>query len=159
MNKSEINITVNRNIKPAVSKNWLENVTRQVLEAECVEQPVEMGLVITDGKTVQKLNRIYRSRDEATDVLSFQVASNADQKSDEPFVNAPDGVRHLGEVIISYPQALKQAQQQGQSVVRELALLIVHGMLHLLNYDHELPAEARGMRRRESEILRLLKSK
>ncbi len=159
MNKIEINITVNRNIKPAVSKNWLENVTRQVLEAECVEQPVEMGLVITDGKTVQKLNRIYRSRDEATDVLSFQVASNADQKSDEPFVNAPDGVRHLGEVIISYPQALKQAQQQGQSVVRELALLIVHGMLHLLNYDHELPAEARGMRRRESEILRLLKSK
>ena len=159
MNKIEINITVNRNIKSAVSKNWLENVTRQVLEAECVEQPVEMGLVITDGKTVQKLNRIYRSRDEATDVLSFQVASNADQKSDEPFVNAPDGVRHLGEVIISYPQALKQAQQQGQSVVRELALLIVHGMLHLLNYDHELPAEARGMRRRESEILRLLKSK
>ena len=159
MNKIEINITVNRNIKPAVSKNWLENVTRQVLEAECVEQPVEMGLVITDGKTVQKLNRIYRSRDEATDVLSFQVASDADQKSDEPFVNAPDGVRHLGEVIISYPQALKQAQQQGQSVVRELALLIVHGMLHLLNYDHELPAEARGMRRRESEILRLLKSK
>jgi len=159
MNKIEINITVNRNIKPAVSKNWLENVTRQVLEAECVEQPVEMGLVITDGKTVQKLNRIYRSRDEATDVLSFQVASNADQKSDEPFVNAPDGVRHLGEVIISYPQALKQAQQQGQSVVRELALLIVHGTLHLLNYDHELPAKARRMKHRESEILRLLKSK
>jgi len=158
MDQIEVNISVKRNMKLAVSQSWLENVTRHILEAESISWNTEMGLLITDSETVQRLNRIYRGENEPTDVLSFQIAPGANQKSEQPFVSAPDGIRHLGEVIISYPQASKQAKERGHSVARELALLIVHGTLHLLGYDHELPAEARRMRGRESEIMPLLKA-
>jgi probable rRNA maturation factor len=158
MAKIEINIIVKRSMNLKVSKSWIQKVARQVLEAESIRQPAEMGLLITDVKGIQRLNRIYRGKDEPTDVLSFQIAPDGDQKSELTFVNAPDGIRHLGEVIISYPQALKQAQERGHSVAQELALLIIHGTLHLLGYDHQLPAEAGRMRNRESEIIASLKT-
>src|SRR4030042_1290206 len=81
------------------------------------------------------------------------------QKPEQSFVDPPDGVRHLGEVMISYTQAVKQAQEQGHNVAQELALLIVHGVLHLLGYDHELPQENQLMRAKENEILGILDSK
>jgi len=154
----EVNISVKRNMKLEVSKDWLKNITRQVLEAESIRQPTEMGLLITDVKAIQRLNRIYRGEDEPTDVLSFQLTPNGCQKSEPTFVSAPDGVRHLGEVIISYIQASKQAEERGLSVAHELTLLIIHGTLHLLGYNHERPAEARMMRNRESEILASLRT-
>src|SRR4030042_2545361 len=114
-----------------------------------------MGLVIPDSKTVQKLNRTYRGKDQPTDVLAFHMSPDTIQESELRFIGPPDGVRHLGEVVISYPQAVKQAQEQGHSVAQELALLIVHGVLHLLSYDHELPEEEQQMKARENEILKL----
>jgi probable rRNA maturation factor len=113
-------------------------------------------LLITDSKTVQKLNRIYRGEDKPTDVLAFQMVPGMDQEPGLPFVSPPDGIRHLGEVVISYPQAVKQAQELGHGVARELALLIVHGILHLLGYDHEPPEGEQKMRDKENEILSLL---
>ena len=69
------------------------------------------------------------------------------------FPQPPDGVRHLGEVIISYPQAVIQAEEHQHSVKRELAILIIHGVLHLLGYDHETPELEQQMIAREREIL------
>jgi len=156
MIKSEINVSIKRNIDLPVAKNWLESIARRVLEGESITSSAEMGLLITDSKTVQRLNRIYRGEDKPTDVLAFQMTPHEIQESGAPFVTPPDGIRHLGEVVISYPQAVKQAQEQGHGVTRELALLIVHGILHLLGYDHELPEEERIMRDKENEILSLL---
>lgn len=154
----EINISIKRNMAIAVDKSWLERISRKVLEAGHISPSIEMGLLITDSKAIQRLNRIYRGENEPTDVLSFQMTLNANQESELPFVDAPDGIRHLGEVVISYPQALKQAQERGHSVARELALLIVHGILHLLGYDHESLADAQKMRNKESEIMSSLGS-
>jgi probable rRNA maturation factor len=152
----DINISIKRNIDLPVERNWLEKVARRVIEAEKIASSTEMGLLITDSQTIQKLNRIYRGEDKPTDVLAFQMTSDVDQELELPFVSAPDGIKHLGEVIISYPQAEKQAREQGHGVTRELALLIVHGILHLLGYDHELPADEQKMRDKENKILSVL---
>jgi len=70
-----------------------------------------------------------------------------------PFVIPPDGVLHLGEVIISYPQAVIQAEEHHHSIKREIAILTIHGVLHLLGYEHDKPGLERQMRAREAEIL------
>ena len=156
MVKPEINISIKRNIDLPVEKNWLERIARRVLEVESIAPSAEMGLLITDSQTIQKLNRIYRGEDKPTDVLAFQMTPGTSQEPEQPFVHPPDGIRHLGEVVVSFPQAVTQAQEQGHGVTRELALLIVHGILHLLGYDHELPEEEQKMRDKENKILSVL---
>ena len=64
-----------------------------------------------------------------------------------------NGVRYLGDIVISYPQAVEQALEAGHSVKRELTLLVIHGLLHLLEYDHEEPGDAVRMRGREASLL------
>jgi rRNA maturation RNase YbeY len=83
------------------------------------------------------------------------MSPDTSQESELSFVYPPDGIRHLGEVVISYPQAVKQAQERGHGVAQELTLLIVHGILHLLGYDDELPEMEKQMKARENEILKL----
>jgi probable rRNA maturation factor len=156
MFKLEISASIKRNLDLPVDKKWLEGVARRVLEVEGISSPAEMGLLITDSRTIRKLNRIYRGVDAPTDVLAFQMTAAIGGEPAGQFVNAPDGIKHLGEVIISYPQAVRQARDLGQGVTHELALLIVHGVLHLLGYDHELPAEKQSMKDKENEILALL---
>jgi len=89
--------------------------------------------------------------DEGTDVLAFYMLPQG--AADSLFALPPDGVIRLGEVIISYPQAVAQARERRHSTQRELALLIIHGILHLLGYDHEEPEEECKMRHREGELL------
>ena len=156
MAEPEINISVEQKLKVSLEEGWLQRVALRTLEAEGIASPAEMGLVITDSKTIQKLNRTYRGEDQPTDVLAFHMTPDTSQESELRFVGPPDGVHHLGEVVISYPQAVRQAQEQGHGVTQELALLIIHGILHLLGYDHELPEEDQQMKARENEILKRL---
>jgi probable rRNA maturation factor len=110
-----------------------------------------VGLVFTDAETVRQLNQQYRGVDEPTDVLAFYMLSG--READDSFALPPDGVTRLGEVIMSYPQAVAQAAEQGHSTERELALLVIHGILHLLGYDHEETDDEDRMRAREKELL------
>jgi len=106
--------------------------------------------VITGPHTIRQLNRSYRGRDETTDVLSFALLEDSQAIT---FITPPNGVSHLGEVILSYPQAAIQAQEHKHPLERELALLVIHGMLHLLGHDDEdTKAEAR-MRAEEQRVL------
>lgn len=154
----EINISVKRNIVIEVDREWIERIVRRVLELEDVAPHTELGLLITDSKAIQRLNRIYRDKNEPTDVLSFQMTSDRGKSTKPSFVSPPDGVRHLGEVVISYQQAIEQAREHHHSIARELVLLIVHGTLHLLGYDHELTVQARKMKTKENRILSLLEA-
>jgi probable rRNA maturation factor len=149
--KDQVGIHVEDKFRASVDRGWVRNMVRQVLEAEAATSPYEVGLVFTDSETVQRLNRDYRGVNEPTDVLAFYQLP---QKGTEfSFAVPPDGVTRLGEVIISYPQAVAQAREQGHSNERELALLIIHGILHLLGYDHEKPEAEHKMRKRERELL------
>lgn len=147
----EIGIHTEQKFKDCVDEEWVRKIAREVLKAEGVASPLEMSLVFTDSETVQKLNRDYRGVDEPTDVLAFYMLP--EKETAPSFVLPPDGVTRLGEVIVSYPQAVEQAKEQGHSVNKELALLIIHGILHLLGYDHEQPEEEAKMRAREKELL------
>ena len=147
----EIEIFVEKEFRGVVDEDWVRRIAQTVLKTEGVAPPYEVGLVFTDSETVKQLNRDYRGVDEPTDVLAFYM--HPQKEVDDSFALPPDGVTRLGEVIISYPQAAEQAREQGHSTEKELALLIIHGVLHLLGYDHEEPEGENKMRGRERELL------
>ena len=149
--REQIGIHVEEKFRGMVDEGWVRKTAQTVLKAEGVAPPYEVSLVFTDSEAVKQLNRDYRGVDEPTDVLAFCMLSQ--KEVDDSFALPPDGVTRLGEVIVSYPQAVAQAREQGHSPERELALLIIHGILHLLGYDHEEPEEEARMRKRERELL------
>jgi probable rRNA maturation factor len=116
----------------------------------------EVTLVITDDAAVQMLNRDYRSVDAPTDVLSFAAQEEADDAPelvDLPPELAAELANYLGDVIIAYPYATRQAAHYQNSVAAELRLLAVHGVLHLLGYDHATPDEEAAMWTLQNTIL------
>ena len=147
----EVEISIEEKFRGVVDQGWVRRIAQTVLGSEGVVPPYEVSLVFTDSETVQKLNRDYRGVDETTDVLAFCMLPQ--KEADSSFALPPDGVTRPGEVIISYPQAVEQAKEQGHSTERELALLVIHGILHLLGYDHKEPEEEAKMRTREKELL------
>ncbi len=147
----EINVLFDEGLEGCPEASWLQRVAEQVLVAQNVSSTAELGLVIATQERVQELNRNYLGRDEPTDVIAFSMLSGEGDLP--PFVPPPDGVLHLGEVIISYPQAQIQAEEHGHSIEREITILIIHGVLHLLGYEDEKPELKRLMSAREKEIL------
>ena len=131
------------------SPSELQAIAARTLHVEGVAGPLELGVWITDEAELHALNRTYRGVDSPTDVLSFG------DEQDEPvaFVSAPETTRHLGDIAISFPHVARQAAEYGHSRQRELAYLLVHGLLHLLGYDHEDPDDAATMRRHEEAVL------
>jgi len=148
----EINVLIEEGVAQSLEAGWLQDITGQVLVAQGAGSGAELGLVIAGQERVRQLNRDYLGRDEPTDVIAFALLPEQ-SAGGEPFVPPPDGLLHLGEVIISYPQAVAQAEEQGHAVNREIAILIIHGVLHLLGYDDEEPERKREMSAREKELL------
>ena len=103
---------------------------------------VELSILLCDDAFIHPLNRDYRGKDRPTDVLSFSQREEGDP--DDPV---------LGDVIISIERAQEQADDRGHTLGVELALLLVHGILHLLGYDHEIEEEAEEMEAKERELL------
>ena len=149
----EINVLIDGDFTECPEESWLKNAIEQVLQTQDIDSNVELGLVITSQEKVWELNRSYRRENKPTDVLAFYMTPDAEGIGLSDFVIPPDDVRHLGEVIISYPQAVRQSQEQAHTAEMELAILVVHGVLHLLGYDHADPEPERLMKAREAEIL------
>jgi probable rRNA maturation factor len=143
----QVNVRVDAPFRNKVREDWLRLIAGRVLAAEGVP-PAEVGLVITGDRALQTLNRSYRGEDAPTDVLSFALTEGG-----QDFVLPPDGLLRLGEVVVSLPTARRQAQQAGRPVEEELSHLVVHGLLHLLGYDHREEREEREMRAREETLL------
>ena len=154
----EINVLIDEGFKGCPEVGWLQSVAEQVLVAQNAGSRVELGLVIATQERVQQLNLSYLGRDEPTDVLAFSAIEEIGSDF-PPFVTPPDGVLHLGEVIISYPQAVTQAEEHRHSIKREIAILIIHGVLHLLGYEHDKPELKQKMSAREEEILSRIEGK
>lgn len=116
----------------------------------------EIGIAITSDEEIQGYNRDYRGVDAATDVLSFPTQESGEQSSESP--NLPEALRteidrYLGDIMIAFPYAERQARHFGNSVADELLLLAVHGTLHLLGHDHATPEAEREMWALQEEIL------
>jgi len=154
----EINVLIDEELEKPIDAVWLQGIAEQALIFQGVSSNAELGLVIASQEKVRQLNRDYLGKDRPTDVIAFSMLPEpSPQETPEtdplPFVVPPDGVLHLGEVIISYPQAVIQAEEHQHSVKREIAILIIHGILHLLGYEHDKPALRRQMTAREADIL------
>jgi len=145
----EVNIQMAAAYRGRLDPVWVEQVARAVLETEGTGGPVEVGILIAGAQRVRALNRRYLGHDYPTDVIAFALTEG---EGPPP----PDGVSHLGEAIVSYPQARQQAARYGHSLQRELALLIAHGVLHLLGYDDQDPRREPLMRAREAAVLERL---
>ena len=118
-----------------------------VLRIEHFDAPAEISVSFVDNEQIRKLNAQYRNKDEVTDVLSFPMGENGVYD-----VNHETGAKVLGDIVISMPKVIEQAEKFGHSVDREAAYLTAHSLLHLLGYDHEKGGLDR-VRMREKEEL------
>lgn len=151
-----IDIVIDEPFVALVDGDNIAAVVRATLQNQAVNH-AEISLVITDDGTIHELNRTYRSVDAPTDVLSFSSREMDDET--QVLVDAPPELAallnaQLGDVIIAYPYAARQARRFGNSAAAELRLLAVHGTLHLLGYDHDTPDAEAEMWTRQEEILR-----
>ena len=132
-----------------ISTSRLVTVISATLSANQVrESDVELTLVVTDDSQIQELNNQYLGVDSPTDVLSFPL--------DE--MDPETNLRYLGDIIISYPRCLEQAQKSGHTSEAEIELLVVHAVLHLLGFDHAEPDEKAQMWDLQMKILTELKT-
>ncbi len=124
-----------------IPASLLERAARAALAHQAAEG--DLTIVLTDDARLRELNRAYLGIDAPTDVLSFPAAETD-----------PDtGSKYLGDILISMPRAVEQAQAGGHPVESETQLLVVHGILHLLGFDHARPEEKRRMWAAQAQIL------
>jgi probable rRNA maturation factor len=137
-------------------------LARVVLDAERVTADVEMSLLFVDEQTIAELNERFLGSEGPTDVLSFPMDDELPPGGRQPDqggrgpgspADAAEPPSVLGDVVVCPRVATRQATERGATLDDELSLLVVHGVLHLLNYDHADPAEEAAMQRRERELL------
>ncbi len=150
-----------------VDERFFQKVSEACLGELGIDNKTEISLAIVGDGRMRKLNKIYRGKNRVTDVLSFGDKSvlpyivkafpRLKKGEDMEFVEPPDGVKRLGEIVICYPRAKKQAKEAGHSLESELTVLLVHGILHLAGYDHEKSdKEADEMGKLEDKIKKSL---
>lgn len=146
----EVDITVTREAGEwPEDAEWLaERAALATLSAvwDPADGPAELSVVLADDSLVQTLNRDYRGKDKPTNVLSFALT-----EADSP--EAEDAPTLLGDVVLAWETLVRESEEQGKTLSNHLCHLVVHGVLHLLGYDHEVDAEAEEMERLEVEVL------
>ncbi len=117
-----------RKEKGKVRIRWVRDIVGKLLDIQGLEG-IELSIYLTDDETIRLLNKNFRGKDKATDVLSFIYDEQV------------GGYKLLGEIVISIDTAKRQAKELGHSLEEEIKRLLVHGFVHLLGYDHELGEE------------------
>lgn len=138
--------------------SFQDEENERVIERVCEEAALvyalgpnaEISILLCHNDYIHKLNKQYRNIDRPTDVLSFAL-----NEGDEDGYDGPDTAL-LGDIVISLEKVDEQAKEYGHSFERELAYLTIHGMLHILGYDHQTPEEKAEMRKEEEFVLQRL---
>ncbi len=159
----DVQVQVQEDLRPLVPEAWLRGTVVKALD---VLDEDGASLLIADDEVMTELNGVHRGMWETTDVLSFSFehwgayygGGEAPFERTEKFVLPSSMSAGMGEVVVSYPQARRQAREAGRSMERELEALIVHGLVHLAGHDHEEAGEAAAMRAVEEAILSELRS-
>ncbi|MEH6904326.1 rRNA maturation RNase YbeY [Neobacillus drentensis] len=128
----------------------IERVITFAAKKQMVEAHSEVSITFVSNERIQEINREYRDKDKPTDVISFAMEELGEGEVELIGADMP---RVLGDIIISIPKAIEQAEEYGHSFLRELGFLAVHGFLHLLGYDHMTEEEETEMFTRQKEIL------
>ena len=136
-------ITVHEKFREAVNDQVLTSAAEAALHAAEIQDSPSLSIRITDDDEIRSLNDQYRGIDKATDVLSFSA----------DFTDPDIDSRYLGDIVISFLQAEEQATKRGHLVDEELQLLVIHGILHLMGFDHADPDEKDRMWELQGRIL------
>jgi probable rRNA maturation factor len=139
-----VRVSSSRDPEP-LALDAFESLAVFVLRMEDAPDAVELSVALVDSAEISRLNAAYRGVDGPTDVLSFGCDEPEPVASDEPI--------SIGDVVIAPEVALRQATELGTTAESELDLLLVHGVLHLLGYDHGSDEDAAAMQARETAIL------
>lgn len=129
----------------------IHNVLNETARRHALSEAAEVSLTLVDDEQIHELNRDYRGVDRPTDVISFAL-----EEGDEPAIIGGPAEMLLGEIVISMETAMRQAAEYGHSLEREVAFLALHGMLHLLGYDHMTQEDEKRMFDKQTEILAAL---
>jgi probable rRNA maturation factor len=129
---------------------WSELANLEALGEEIAKRLLKLtdgdvAVLFTNDAAMQALNREFRNKDKATNVLSFPFHANGPQPKDMP--------KSLGDIALGFETVKREAAEQGKSLNDHTSHLLVHGILHLMDYDHQTEAEAEVMEQREREIL------
>lgn len=145
------------------TKEILDSVMGQVLTMEDCPYEAQVNLLITDEEGICRFNREYRQIDAPTDVLSFPMISfekegdfKAAEQNEADCFDPESGEMLLGDIIISAPRVMEQAEKYGHSAKREFAFLVAHSMLHLCGYDHMEDEQAKVMEIKQEQALSAL---
>lgn len=132
----------------ATDEGRLRQAIRLTVARFLPDVPAAVSLMLSTDEEVHRLNMQFRQVDAPTDILSFP--------SGEPLQPEDDEIAYLGDLIIAWPYASAQAAREGHDLHDSLSLLVVHGTLHLLGYDHDQPASKRDMWAAQESVLLLL---
>jgi len=131
-------VEINNQTRARISRKFVGDVIKSILKKLTLQQvrgvnikKATVSVALVDERTIKRLNKCYRGKNEVTDVLSFEAGRSKE------FVSASVDKNYLGEIIICYPRAKKQAEEFGHPVKEELKILLKHGLLHLLGYSHK----------------------
>lgn len=143
----EVDIAAEDGIEAAIAADEMERIAALVLDEEGVQRPCLVSVSIVDDDRMHELNLEWRGKDKATDVLSLEC-----ERPDDP--DLADGEPcELGDIVLAPAYIERQAEELDTTAADETRLLFVHGMLHLLGYDHIQDDEAEVMEAREDELL------
>ncbi|WP_432355214.1 rRNA maturation RNase YbeY [Sporosarcina sp. A2] len=134
-----------------VAEQLIQKLLSFASDEEGLEDGTELSVTFLDDAGIREVNRDYRGKDQATDVISFALEEEGDGEA--PIIGAEDMPRHLGDLLISVQTAQKQAEEYGHSLEREIGFLALHGFLHLLGYDHMTEDDEKKMFGRQDAIL------
>jgi len=137
------NINIQNLTKNQIDRKFVKRISEKVLKQE--KRQGDVSIVFVDAKKMQSLNKKYRGENKVTDVLSFSQGSIVSE-----FFNLPNGYFELGEIIVCLTKVKKNAQEFKSDFEKELGWVIIHGILHILGYDHE-KSEKQAERMREKE--------
>lgn len=134
----------------AAAQQLVENVLQFAAQKENIQEGTELSITFVDNRRIQEINREYRNKDAATDVISFAMEEMGEG---EMKIVGADIPRILGDIIISIERTKEQAIEYGHSFERELGFLALHGLLHLLGYDHMTESDEKVMFTKQKDIL------
>jgi len=148
---------INATVEPhyPLKRSQLKKAAIATLEAVDIKSDTRVDISVIGNRKMRQLNREFRNKDESTDVLAFPFEITGDKS--KKFITPSDPkYLNLGDVIISYPKLLERAAKENMLVDEMANLLVVHGILHLLGYDHEKPHDALVMEKLEDQILQTI---
>lgn len=143
-----ITVQIEEQYENKVDTDKLHRLAISVLKAEGKAGPLELGVVVTTDEEVHTLNREYLGHDYETDVISFGM------EGEDDFVTPKEKPAYLGDVVISYDRAAEQGPEYGHTAEQEVATLLIHGLLHLLEYDDMDEESREKMHARQDLLLR-----